>query len=153
MSDLTIASGSTRFGDTDRKDLWWLPPLSIFLGLSAFIVYATFRVFYNADYVVDNASSAYLLIPVVLPSRSFYRGLPAWISPAMLVLWAPGGFRLTCYYYTERPTIDRLLWTLRHVRFPRGKKELCWRNKTFINSKHPSLLPLPGAGIHRDPFH
>ena len=26
---------------------------------------------------------------------------PAWLlfSPALLILWAPGGFRLTCYYY------------------------------------------------------
>jgi hypothetical protein len=27
--------------------------------------------------------------------------LPAWISPALLILWAPGGFRLTCYYYRK----------------------------------------------------
>ena len=100
MSDVTISSGSTHFGDTDRKDLWWLPPLSIFLGLSTFIVYATFRVFYNADYVVDNETSAYLLSPLYSP-LFLLPGLPAWVSPAMLVLWAPGGFRLTCYYYRK----------------------------------------------------
>ncbi len=100
MSDITISSGSTRFGDTDRRDLWWLPPLSIFLGLSTFIVYATFRVFYNADYVVDNETSAYLLSPLYSP-LIIIPWLPAWISPAMLVLWAPGGFRLTCYYYRK----------------------------------------------------
>jgi hypothetical protein len=27
--------------------------------------------------------------------------LPAWLSPALLILWAPGGFRLTCYYYRK----------------------------------------------------
>ena len=27
--------------------------------------------------------------------------LPAWISPALLILWMPGGFRLTCYYYRK----------------------------------------------------
>ena len=27
--------------------------------------------------------------------------LPAWLSPAFLILWAPGGFRLTCYYYRK----------------------------------------------------
>ncbi|MEK6249438.1 MAG: hypothetical protein N2C12_14750, partial [Planctomycetales bacterium] len=26
---------------------------------------------------------------------------PLWISPAFLILWAPGGFRLTCYYYRK----------------------------------------------------
>lgn len=100
MSDITISSGSTRFGDTDRRDLWWLPPISIFLGLSAFIVYSTFRVFYNADYVVDNETSAYLLSPLYSP-LIIIPWLPSWISPAMLVLWAPGGFRLTCYYYRK----------------------------------------------------
>jgi len=25
--------------------------------------------------------------------------IPAWVTAAMLILWAPGGFRLTCYYY------------------------------------------------------
>ena len=27
--------------------------------------------------------------------------LPSWISPAFLILWMPGGFRLTCYYYRK----------------------------------------------------
>src|SRR5258706_2861032 len=25
--------------------------------------------------------------------------MPRWVTGAMLVLWAPGGFRITCYYY------------------------------------------------------
>jgi hypothetical protein len=25
--------------------------------------------------------------------------IPAWVTAAMLILWAPGGFRFTCYYY------------------------------------------------------
>jgi len=25
--------------------------------------------------------------------------MPAWVTAAMLILWAPGGFRFTCYYY------------------------------------------------------
>ncbi len=33
---------------------------------------------------------------IVLPSW-----LPAWISPAFLILWAPAGFRVTCYYYRK----------------------------------------------------
>ena len=30
---------------TQRRDTWWLQPLAVFVGLGAFIVYATFRVF------------------------------------------------------------------------------------------------------------
>lgn len=100
MSDLTITSGSSGLGDTERRDLWWLPPMSIFLGLSAFVIYATFRVFYNGHYVIDNETSAYLLSPLYSP-LFIIPDMPAWISPAMLVLWAPGGFRLTCYYYRK----------------------------------------------------
>src|SRR5258706_3525015 len=25
--------------------------------------------------------------------------MPLWVTGAMLILWAPGGFRVTCYYY------------------------------------------------------
>jgi hypothetical protein len=87
-------------GRTQRRDLWWLGPLATAIGLGAFIVYATFRAFYNADYQVVRPDSAYLLSPfysplIVLP------WLPAWISPALLILWAPGGFRVTCYYYRK----------------------------------------------------
>jgi hypothetical protein len=87
-------------GRTERRDLWWVGPLLTGLGLGAFVVYATFRAFYNADYQVVRPDSAYFLSPfysplIVLP------WLPAWISPAILILWAPGGFRLTCYYYRK----------------------------------------------------
>lgn len=27
--------------------------------------------------------------------------VPLWLSPALLILWAPAGFRLTCYYYRK----------------------------------------------------
>jgi len=97
---MAIDSAYLRLGASDRQDAWWLGPLVTGLGLGAFIIYATFRAFYNADYVVDSAQSAYLLSPFYSPLLIF-DGLPSWISPALLVLWAPGGFRLTCYYYRK----------------------------------------------------
>jgi hypothetical protein len=93
------------FGATERKDLWWSGPVATGLGLGAFVVYATFRAFYNADYrlgigtgVLEN--HAYLLSPFYSPLILLPRSL-AWISPALLILWAPGGFRVTCYYYRK----------------------------------------------------
>ena len=76
------------------------------MGLAAFfLIYATFRAFLNADYQLGMGTGiledhAYLLSPfysplIVLP------GSLAWISPAFLILWAPGGFRVTCYYYRK----------------------------------------------------
>ena len=88
------------FGVTQRKDNWWVGPLAVFLGLSAFVVYATFRAFYNADYVVDNSTSAFILSPLYSPLL-IWDGMPSWLSPSFLILWAPGGFRLTCYYYRK----------------------------------------------------
>src|SRR5205085_9860087 len=36
--------------------------------------------------------------------------IPAWLpfSPAFLILWAPGGFRFTCYYY--RGAYYKAMW-------------------------------------------
>ena len=92
-------------GATERRDRWWAGPLLTGLGLGTFIVYATFRAFYNGQYHVGPDTGvledhAYLLSPfysplIVLP------GSLAWISPALLILWAPGGFRVTCYYYRK----------------------------------------------------
>ena len=54
-------------GVTERRDKWWLGPLATAVGLGTFIVYATFRAIYNAEYVVDTADSAYLLSPFYSP--------------------------------------------------------------------------------------
>jgi len=75
------------FGQTMRPDVWWTQPLLVFLGLSIFIVYSTWAAFQGSDYFFGNYISPFWW--------------PAWLifSPALLILWAPGGFRLTCYYY------------------------------------------------------
>jgi hypothetical protein len=91
---------SSKLGATQRRDAWWLAPLATAAGLGLFIVYATFRAIYNAEYVVDRPDSAYILSPFYSP-LIVIPGLPAWISPAFLILWAPGGFRVTCYYYRK----------------------------------------------------
>jgi hypothetical protein len=96
--DAGRAAGESQLGRTQRRDAWWVGPLATGLGLGLFVVYATFRAFYNADYKVERPDSAYLLSPFYSPLLVL-PWLPAWISPALLILWAPGGFRLTCYYY------------------------------------------------------
>ncbi|MEX2560099.1 MAG: hypothetical protein WD403_09295, partial [Pirellulales bacterium] len=98
--DAGRAAGESQLGRTQRRDAWWVGPLATGLGLGLFVVYATFRAFYNADYKVERPDSAYLLSPFYSPLLVL-PWLPAWISPALLILWAPGGFRLTCYYYRK----------------------------------------------------
>ncbi len=94
------------FGATSRPDTWWLQPLLIFLGLGAFIVYSTWAAFQAQHYAFGNYLSPFYS-PEIFgdthhswfgPKPGWWPGLLPW-SPAFLILWAPGGFRLTCYYY------------------------------------------------------
>ena len=93
-------AGGSGLGATQRRDAWWLGPLATAAGLGFFGVYATFRAVYNTDYQVARPESAYILSPFYSP-LIILPWLPTWISPALLILWAPGGFRLTCYYYRK----------------------------------------------------
>lgn len=95
------------FGTTERRDAWWAGPLATGLGLGAFVIYSTARALLNANYELGVGSHsgiltdhAYLLSPFYSPLIVLPASL-AWISPAFLVLWAPGGFRVTCYYYRK----------------------------------------------------
>lgn len=99
-TQVAVAPGRPKFGATHRQDLWWLGPLVTGLILGTFVVYSTFRAFYNAEYMVDTPDSAYILSPFFSPLL-IWDGMPSWLSPAFLVLWAPGGFRVTCYYYRK----------------------------------------------------
>jgi hypothetical protein len=94
------------FAKTQRRDAWWAGPLVTFLVLSGFVIYTTFRIFQNAHYVVGHGTNvlpehSYMLSPMYSPLLALPSWMPAWISPAMLILWMPGGFRLTCYYYRK----------------------------------------------------
>jgi len=110
MSAETTSPPRSGFGATERKDAWWVGPLLTAVGLGSFGIYATFRAFYNNDFLVATelyhgvgsvqAGHSFMLSPFYSPLLLF-SWLPSWMSPAFLILWAPGGFRLTCYYYRK----------------------------------------------------
>jgi hypothetical protein len=95
-----------RFGQTRRRDAWWVQPALTFIVLSAFVVYATWAAFQGQHY-----ESGPYLSPFYSPllygnsTHAWFGPDPAWwpgalpFSAALLILWAPGGFRFTCYYY------------------------------------------------------
>jgi hypothetical protein len=94
------------FGETSRRDFWWVQPLAVFLGLSTFIVYATWAAFQNAHYTFGPYLSPFYSPEIFGDSpHSWFGPKPDWwpqwllFSPALLILWMPGGFRVTCYYY------------------------------------------------------
>ena len=107
-----------RFGEAKRLGAWWLPSLLVFLGFSAFIVYSTWAAIQGDHYFVRGT---HYLSPMYSPliweswkvtepsGHSWLGPWPDWmprvllgvlpLTPAFLILWAPGGFRFTCYYY------------------------------------------------------
>src|SRR5262245_30413021 len=94
------------FGQTMRKDAWWVKPLLIFLGLSAFIVYSTWAALQGRHYSYGPYLSPFYSPEIFGDSPHRWFGpkpaaWPSWLpfSPALLILWAPALFRLTCYYY------------------------------------------------------
>jgi hypothetical protein len=95
-----------RFGETARRDLWWVQPVAVFLGFSAFIVYSTWAAVQNAHYEFGPYLSPFYSPVLVGDSPHSWFGpkpaaWPAWVpfSPALLILPIPGLFRFTCYYY------------------------------------------------------
>jgi hypothetical protein len=106
MASVDLLWKDGRFGQTSRRDTWWLEPLLVFLGLGGFIVYATWAAFQNAHYTFGPYLSPFYSPEIWGDSPHSWFGpkpdwFPAWMpfSPALLILWAPGGFRFTCYYY------------------------------------------------------
>jgi hypothetical protein len=98
MSSIDVPLRDGGFGRTSRKDNWWIEPLLVFLGFSAFIVYSTWAALQNAHYTFGPYLSPFYS-PLLMTEKPGW--WPAFVpfSAAMLILWAPGGFRFTCYYY------------------------------------------------------
>jgi hypothetical protein len=90
---LPVLSGP---GQTLRKDAWWVGPAVTFTILTSFIVYATFRAFENAHFTYGEYLSPFYS-PLV---ETKTMGIP-FLTPAMLILPFPAGFRFTCYYYRK----------------------------------------------------
>ena len=94
------------FGGTQRRDAWWVAPLGTFVCLGLFVVYATWAALQNAHYTHGPYLSPFYSPELWGDSPHAWFGpkpgwWPGWMpfSPALLILWAPAGFRLTCYYY------------------------------------------------------
>lgn len=105
MAGSARAAAPAGLGATDRRDAWWLHPLAIGIGLAGFIVYATWAAFQGEDYLYT-VGGAHYRSPFYSPDLTGVFGLdwlPAWVprSPAFLILWAPAGFRITCYYFRK----------------------------------------------------
>src|SRR3954451_23914316 len=137
-----------KFGETTRRDAWWLQPLLVFLALSAFIVYATWAAFQGNHFEYGPYLSPFYSPLLFGDSHHAWFGpKPGWwpgalpFSAALLILWAPGGFRFTCYYY--RGAYYKAFWqdpTSCAVGEPR------WRGEGYRGER---WLPLVLQNAHR----
>ncbi len=95
-----------RFGETERRDAWWVQPVVVFLALSTFLVYATWAAFQGDHYAFGPYLSPFYSPEIVGSSPHAWFGprpaaWPGWLpfSPALIILPIPAFFRFTCYYY------------------------------------------------------
>jgi hypothetical protein len=94
------------FGGTARRDPWWATTGATFFGLTLFVVYATWAAFQGDHYRFGAYLSPFYSPELFGPGgHAWFGDKPAWYpailpwSAAFWILWAPGLFRVTCYYY------------------------------------------------------
>ncbi len=106
---------------TLRRDRWWAQPAISATVLLAFVAYSTWAAFENADYYFKPYISPFYSPCVASVCRAARDGsttvhvpyigiIGTWwpISPAILIVIFPLGFRMTCYYY--RRAYYRSIW-------------------------------------------
>ncbi len=106
MAHALVPLTRRRFGETMRRDAWWVQPLVVFVILSSFLVYATWAAFQNAHYEFGPYLSPFYS-PLIIgdSAHAWFGPKPGWwpafvpFSPALIILPFPALFRFTCYYY------------------------------------------------------
>lgn len=82
-------------GRTLRRDAWWMENIPVIILLGGFGLYATWRAFEGKFYEVGPYLSPFYS-PLIDPHHHWWS-----LSPALLILAFPLGFRVTCYYYRK----------------------------------------------------
>lgn len=136
MNETKAATASTpstqpHTGMTTRHDTWWLAPLLVATGFTLFVIYATYRAFENNYYEIGS---------IISPFYSPKIDLPGWpLSPALLILWMPAGFRATCYYY-------RKAYYRAYFLTPPACGVKVWGNKAYTGER---AFPFVLQNLHR----
>ncbi len=147
QAEIRVPLPQRSFLETRRRDVWWVQPIVVFLGFSAFIVYSTWAAFQNAHYTFEGYLSPFYS-PLLFGGEGHHQALfgpkPGWwpaiipFSPALLILWAPGGFRFTCYYY--RGAYYKAFWL---------SPANCTVGKPLKGYRGEKKFPLVMQNIHR----
>jgi hypothetical protein len=90
---------------TRRRDAWWLLPVVVVTVLSGFILYTTWAGLNNNNFYAHGYLSPFYspCLAENCGGGATWKILGSWwtLSPAILILALPAGFRLTCYYYRK----------------------------------------------------
>jgi hypothetical protein len=134
-----------RFGESMRRDRWWVQPAIVFVILTSFIVYSTWAAFQGDHYTYGPYLSPFYSPELFGSSpHSWFGPKPAWwpgwlvFSPALLILPFPGIFRVTCYYY--RGAYYKAFW---------ADPPACAVGEPRTRYRGESTFPLIVQNVHR----
>jgi hypothetical protein len=126
---------------TLRTDRWWLAPLTTFVVFTGFVVFATYRAFAGDHFYVEPYMSPFFspCIAHACAGKTTRPVIADWwrLSPALIILIFPLGFRMTCYYY--RKAYYRAFWLSPPacaVAEPHGKYSGETRLPLILNNVH-----------------
>ena len=134
-----------RFGESMRRDRWWVQPTIVFVILTSFIVYSTWAAFQGDHYTYGPYLSPFYSPELFGSSpHSWFGPKPEWwpgwlvFSPALVILPFPGIFRVTCYYY--RGAFDKAFW---------ADPPACAVGEPRTRYRGESSFPLIVQNVHR----
>jgi hypothetical protein len=91
-----LEKSQSRF-ENDRSDTWWLMPVLQGAYLLFFVLYAFWAVVIDFSDFKTTIGDATFVSPFFNPDIDV-SWWPEGLSPGLILIWAPVGFRATCYY-------------------------------------------------------
>ena len=134
-----------RFGQTSRRDTWWLSPLLVFLGFGTFIVYATWAAFQNQYYI-----SGPYISPFYSPELWGDSGHALHRAQAILVSELPAVLARAVHPLDPRPVpLHLLLLSRRILQSVLGRSARLRRRRAAQDLLGERTFPLIMQNFHR----
>ena len=102
MALIDVPLSRSGFGQTRRVDNWWVQPVvvfSVFLHSLSIPLGRRCKGSITASGRISRLFTRRNCSALTAGLAKCRHWMPVWVTAAMLILWAPGGFRVTCYYY------------------------------------------------------
>ena len=155
MADAPVQLVQRRFGETMRRDAWWVQPAVVFLVLSSFIVYATWAAFQGDHYSLRARTSRRSTRRSSAATRRtrWFGPKPAWWPVVAAVLAGPahpaGPGRLPGHLLLlPRRLLQGVLGRPARLRGRRAAQELLGRGLVPAHpAERPPLLPVRRAAL------